>query len=200
MNAVWTAEQQTLASDAECWETPDWAARAILRHEILTPLVVDPCCGPGVMSHVAQDHGYKTKSFDLYDWGFGESDIDFRSCPERIQKLVRDNTVFMNPPFSLACVFVERALELGARKIVCFQRWSWWESAGRLSWWKKYTPQRVYLCADRATCWLVTTPADARVNKEGRPKSTPTAHGWFVWEHGQPAGPLIGHISKHAPG
>ena len=35
-----------------------------------------------------------------------------------------DYTIFMNPPFSKAVEFVEKAIALGARKIVCFQRFA----------------------------------------------------------------------------
>ena len=187
-----TFEEQ--AKDAEFWETPPWAADAILRAELLTPHVWDPCCGAGIVSDAAQRAGYMTVSNDLHDWGyeFAEAtDRDFLLTTEPPTCFERGAfTVFMNPPFSLAVEFVKHALELGARKTVCFQRFAWWESDERQSFWSAMRPQRICVCADRATCWLGSIPP------EDRTSGTTVAHAWFVWEYGQPAGPLTGHVSK----
>ena len=96
----------------------------------------------------------------------------------------------MNPPFSKATEFVEKSFELGFRKIVCFQRFSWWESQKRREFWEKHPPDRVYICGDRASCWRHDIPESERGS------STPTAHAWFVWEKGSPPGTLLGHIYK----
>jgi hypothetical protein len=42
----------------EAFETPEWCAAAILRRELLTPRVVDPCCGHGTLSKAAIKVGY----------------------------------------------------------------------------------------------------------------------------------------------
>lgn len=99
-------------------------------------------------------------------------------------------TVFMNPPFSLACEFIEKAFELGARKVVVFQRFAWWESKRRKDFWDKHQPNRVYICGDRAACWRGDIP------EEERKSSSPTAHAWFVWEPEHPSGTVLGHIWK----
>lgn len=186
-----TLEEQAKA--AEFWETPPWAADAILRSELLTQNVWDPCCGAGIVSEAAVRAGYTVLSTDLHCWGYGAADRtgdDFLQSPLPARFEPGAFTVFMNPPFSLAVEFVRHALRLGARKIVCFQRFSWWESDERQSFWHECRPHRIYACADRATCWLGTVPAEER--KGG----TPATNAWFVWEHGQPAGPLTGHVRK----
>lgn len=183
----------------EHFETPEWAAKAILNREILAGWVIDPCCGAGVLSRAALRHGYQNiLSWDIHDWGFdGQTrQIDFldpqilpeNSIPESGR--YHGFTVFMNPPFSKAVEFVEKSFELGARKIVCFQRFAWWESQKRRYFWEKYPPNRVYICGDRADCWRHDIPLD------GRGSSSPTAHAWFVWEQGQPPGTQLGHIYK----
>ncbi len=191
---LWTPEQQVLAKQAEFWRTPEWPIEAILRVELLTARVFDPCCGDGAMTDIARRHGYEVIASDLYDWGIGEAGVDFLTTPEGGR--THGHTIFMNPPFSKACDFVERGMALGARKIVCFQRWAWWESAGRRAWWEAHRPQRIYVCSDRATCWLGTIPEEEKIDEKGRRRGTSNAHGWFIWESGQPTGPLIGHISK----
>jgi hypothetical protein len=177
---------------AECFETPHWAIDAILAVEILTHSVVDPCCGDGRMAEAAKGKGYLVTAYDLHDWGY-----ELGNCGAAYNFLARtvpfdhDLTVFMNPPFSTACEFVDKAFELGARKVVAFQRWAWRESQGRRAWWERNPPSRIYLCGDRATCWLKSVPQEKR---KGR--GSPTAHGWFVWERGHPPGPLTGTVWK----
>lgn len=178
--------------DLEHFETPEWAAKAILRKEILTSLVIDPCCGIGILADAALSEGYKDVfAWDIYDWGYERqcavSDFLVDGDGSEIEE---EFTIFMNPPFSLACQFVERSFEIGARKVICFQRFAWWESARRRDFWEKFPPNRVYICADRADCWRHDIPKDLRGS------GTPTAHAWFVWESGHPPGTLLGHVSK----
>ena len=165
------ADMTDLCIEAEMHETPDWAADSILDVEILTPVVIDPCCGRGVLSLAAQRRGYQVDAFDLHDWGFGRTGIDFLGWSE---PPAGDFTIFMNPPFSLAVDFVRHAQALGARKIVCFQRFA-----------------RVHACRSRATCWRLDIPPAER---KGR--SASTAHSWFVWERGHPPAAVLGHIDK----
>ena len=181
-----------LAKAAEAYETPRWAVEAILQVELLTHTVVDPCAGRGVMGVVAAELGYEVMERDKYDWrapGVLQGDfLEWGRAGD--EKAISGNTVLMNPPFSLAQQFVERCFELGARKIVCFQRFAWWESAGRRDFWEKHPPNRVYICGNRASCWRFDIPEDQR--KSG----TTTAHAWFVWERGHPPGTVLGHIYK----
>lgn len=186
-----------LAIELECFETPIWAAQAILRAEILTRVVIDPCTGPGVLARAALQAGYVVVATDVCDWGLVEDEKNLRARHGAAYDFLGDypchvegNTVFMNPPFSVACQFVDKAKELGARKIVVFQRWAWREAGRRRAWWDANPPSRVYLCGDRATCWRADIPEEKRTG------GTPTAHAFFVWEAGQPAGPLVGTIWK----
>jgi hypothetical protein len=177
------------AREAECVEIDPWAAEAILDAEILTPMVIDPCCGPGIMAMAAERRRYVVRATDLHDWGFGQPGVNFLSPDYPIP--MEGHTAFMNPPFSVACEFVDQARRLGARKIVCFQRWAWRECGDRRAWWDANPPQRVYVCGDRAHCWRVTIP---KAERKGRTSST--AHAFYVWEQGQPAGPIVGSIWK----
>lgn len=181
-----------LCKDLEHFETPQWAAREILKHEILTNIVIDPCVGVGILANEARAASYIVKAFDIHDWGF--RDTHFEVC-DFLSILALDFppqafSIFMNPPFSLAEKFVEKSFELGARKIVCFQRFAWWESRGRRTFWDKYPPNRIYICGDRADCWRHDIAQDQRGS------SSPTAHAWFVWEPAHPSGTLLSHIYK----
>lgn len=192
-----------LCKDLEAFETDPWAAKAILEVEIMTPLVIDPCCGTGILTMAARDSGYnRVHGWDIKDWSpdFGgpppEKVFDFFD-PE-LEAFWPNTTIFCNPPFSTACEFVDRAKSLGARKIICFQRWAWRESIGRRKWWADNPPARTWICGERATCWRFDVPktcvGEACGKGQGRGtnalrcrqcmQGTPTSHGWFVWEQG----------------
>lgn len=185
-------QAQAFAEAAECWETQEWAVHGILDVELLTPTVIDPCCGPGVISEIAAQHRYHVRSTDLHDWGYGEvRDADFLADDYPIP--VAGHTVMMNSPFSIACEFIDKAWERGARKVVAFQQFAWRESVERSAWWEARPPNRVYVCASRASPMLVVIGPE---NRKG--KSNPKAHAWYVWERGQPAGTVLGAIYKRS--
>ena len=181
--AIPRAELVTLR---EGWETPPSGVWPLLDVELFTPRVWDPCCGLGSLAETLRRSGYDMGATDIEDWGYtgGTGGIDFLETTELLAPCV-----VMNPPFSLACEFVVHALRLGARKVAAFQRLAWWESDGRASaFWPKYRPQRIYGFDLKITCWRFDVPP------QDRDGGTPVAHAWFVWEPGQPAGPLLGHL------
>lgn len=180
--------ERELAVLAEAYETPRWAADAILEKELMTATVVDPCAGKGVLLDAARAAGYDAVGYDKFDWG--RPDIAIKDFFKMDRDLIMDHTVFMNPPFSKSEDFVIRAIKAKARKIVCFQRFAWWESAKREKFWNEHPPNRVYICGNRASCWRFDIP------REQRASSTTTAHAWFVWERGHPAGTIMGHVYK----
>ena len=194
------ADMTELAIEAECFETPAWAVNAILDAEVLTHDVIDPCCGRGVMSDLAAERGYRVIGTDLHDWGYKRGysgpfqPVDFLDEPFFVTEPPVDWTCFINPPFSRAADFVMRALDRGARKVVCFQRFAWWESKSRRNFWDAYPPNRVYVLAERAHCWRVDIPPEKRTS------STPTAHAWFVWEAGNPPGTTLHRLYKPVKG
>ena len=175
----------------EFFETPKWAVRKILEKELLTETVIDPCVGSGaIIDEVEAEY---VIGFDIVDWG-----LHWRLQVKDFLTVTKEDigphkgkiTVFVNPPFSQAVEFVKKSFELGAYKIICFQRFAWWESQKREEFWREFPPNRIYVCADRADCWRADIPM------EERGSGTPTAHAWFVWEEGHPPGTLIGHIRK----
>jgi len=151
--------------------TAKWATRELLRRELLTREIWDPCCGLMDMVDVIREAGYHTHASDIYRWDRRTLTIcyDFLS-PDVLPpwRLTPDNlTIMMNPPFSKSVEFVERAFEIGARKIVCFQRFAWWESEERQEFWQRYRPNRIYICGSRAHCWRFDIDPALRVGTFG---------------------------------
>ena len=97
--------------ELEHYETPRWVVDGILRKELLTHNVIDPCAGTGVMADGALDAGYNTLAIDIYDWGYPCHLQDFLLTPARPFK-GEDFTVFMNPPFSKTVEFVEKSISV----------------------------------------------------------------------------------------
>lgn len=200
-----TDDLKQLCERFEHFETDAWAVDAILRVELLTPFVVDPCAGTGIMTRAARRAGYSVQALDIHNWGQNYPIHNWLEHSEQIAQMVRGNSVFINPPFTKSEDFIKQAVAYDARKIVCFQKFSWYEGEKdkgkkRGQFWDDYPPSRIYVCGSRATCWRHDVPAAERVDAKGNPKTTPTTYAWFVWEEGQPAGTLIGRLYKPGAG
>lgn len=174
----------------EAFQTPVWAIDAILKVEPIDEYVIDPCTGLGALSMALLERGHAVFSIDIEDWGFPfykkdflKVDKDFISVGFRDSICTHprdDNREFdcmMNPPFSYACDFFLKARELGAKKIIMFQRLAWFESEKRRVFFNENPPNKIYLCGNRATCERFDVVIDNL-----KANSTPIAHAWFVWE------------------
>ena len=168
----------------EAFQTPRWAIDSILDVELTTRYIVDPCCGLGAIGAVCRERLLDVEEFDIERWA------DHFPDRQRGEPWIQDflkwwrpmemETVIMNPPFSLAEEFVSHAQVLGARKIICFQRQAWRESAGRRLWWEQNAPARVWVCGARAPCWRFDMLGTEKADKG----SFPTSYAWYVWERG----------------
>jgi len=173
----------------EHFETPVWAVKAILDVETLGDhLIIDPCCGTGILANEAMDRGYQVQCVDINDWGYAPTILNDYLIDYNPPH--KEHSVLMNPPFSKAVQFVEKSLSDGAEKVVCFQRFAWWESKVRRKFWEKNPPSKVYICGDRAASWRHDIPI------EGRKSSSPTAHAWFIWDKGHSGKTELRHIWK----
>lgn len=187
-----------IARKLEFYESSKWAAREILNREVLTPLVIDPCAGSGILGDAAREYDSTVVEFDIYPWSDRYFNFDFLANDFPLTGYSQA-TIFMNPPFSRSVEFIERCFELNVRKIICFQRLAFTESAARRKFWDDHPPNRKYVCGDRASAWLGTIPHEMRnVPKDqgGAGYDGPTAYGWYVWERGHPPGTLETRIYK----
>ena len=72
---------------------------------ILPHKICEPACGMGHLSEVLKKHGYDVQSYDLHDYGYGKTGIDFLTSD------VKSKCFLTNPPYKYALSFVKKALE-----------------------------------------------------------------------------------------
>jgi hypothetical protein len=63
---------------------------------------------------------------DIFDYGYGTAPHDFRYD----EPLTRPDWIITNPPFSIACEFTLRALDLATEGVAMLARTQWIEGTG----------------------------------------------------------------------
>jgi hypothetical protein len=185
MTSIANTSLEELCKRLEAYATPRWAVESILDVELTTRDVLDPCAGLGVMGEVCMERGLRVQALDVQDWREHFPGVFMAVEPViidffNLRTEIPDRTVIMNPPFSLAEKFVDHARALGARKVICFQRQAWRESAARRLWWDSNAPARVWVCGARASCWrfdLLQTDLSQRGGSS-------VSMAWYIWERG----------------
>jgi hypothetical protein len=166
--------------------TPPWATRALFRH-VLPALGVDaigsawePACGEGHMAAVITEcaRGPVTAS-DIFQYGFGKAPHDFLYD----DPLTKPDWIISNPPFSIACEFTLRALDLATEGVAMLVRTQWIEGVGRYEKLFRDRPPALYApFVERVPMVKGRWDPDA---------STATSYAWFVWRKGASGSPRI---------
>lgn len=89
------------------YATEPKALELLLDKEAFAPNVWECACGEGHLSKVLTGRGYKVKSTDLIDRGYGEGGIDFLKYEGTF-----GGDIITNPPYKYAKEFVEKALDV----------------------------------------------------------------------------------------
>jgi hypothetical protein len=105
--------------------TPPWATRALFRH-VLPAIGTDaisnvwePACGEGHMAAViAEFVGSSVTASDIFNYSYGITPVDFLNDPH----LLCPAWIITNPPFSTACEFTLRALDLATEGVAKVKR------------------------------------------------------------------------------
>lgn len=150
------------------YPTPPWATHALIDNEPFKGSIWECACGDGAMTQVLENTGQSVRSSDLYERGFGESGVDFRS--ENASSV----NIVTNPPFNAAEEFVQSGLRNASKKFALLLRLAFLEGAGRQhSIFRKAPPSRVWVFSERITFY------PKNVEQKG---SGTTAYAWFVWD------------------
>ena len=166
--------------------TPLWATRALFRH-VLPALGVDaigsawePACGEGHMASVIAEFARgPVIASDIFNYGYGTTPHDFLYD----DPLTKPDWIITNPPFSIACEFTLRALDLAAVGVAMLVRTQWIEGVGRYEKLFRDRPPALYApFVERVAMVKGRWDPDA---------STATSYAWFVWCRRTAAAPRV---------
>lgn len=131
----------------------------------------EPCSGDMDMSRVLEWHGYEVTSTDIRETGQGIGGFDFlNDNPEQKWGWIPDpEMIVMNPPFSAAAEFIERALSY-TPNVACLVKIDYWNAISRLPLFERKRP----------TFFLPLTWRPAFLKKE-RGNSPLMNCAWVVW-------------------
>ncbi|MBE0695183.1 MAG: SAM-dependent DNA methyltransferase [Aquamicrobium sp.] len=187
------------ADSLQLFPTPPWATRAPIEQELLPRGWItagmtawDPCCGKGHMAVPLGEYFDGVFASDVHDWGYGDRhglDFTFAAAEDAPWPV---DWIFINPPFTLAEAFLERALRIARVGVALFVRLQWQEGGERYwsIWNGDRRPHLVCPFAERVAIIEGVWDPEA---------SSATAYMWVVFVHGEdrPDWPLC-HIRPGA--
>ena len=137
-------------------------------------------CGEGHLSKLLESKGYRVKSTDLIDRGYGESGIDFINTQTKW-----GGVILTNPPYKYAKEFVEHSLELinEGEYVIMFLKIQFLEGQERRKLFNKKQLKYVYVNSKRQTCYI-----NGDMSKK---LSSASCYCWFMWEKGFKGDPVI---------
>lgn len=156
------------------YATDPKAAELLCEVETFAPDIWEPACGQGHLAKVFERKGYRVRSTDLVDRGFG-SQMDFLYFnTERW-----NGDIITNPPYKFATEFVYKALDLipDGNKVAMFLKVQFLEGKARRKLFEQYPPRRVYVFTSRIDCAI---NGDFTQIKNG----SAVCYAWFIWEKG----------------
>ena len=121
------------------------------------------------MSKILEKYGYKVKSTDLIDRGYGKGGVDF------LRSRYRTANIVTNPPFALANKFIHHALTHASNKVALLLRLNMLESKTRKKFYTNFPFARLYIFGERV-------PFSS---------NNAIAFGWFVWDWSHVGKPII---------
>ncbi|MDE2469414.1 MAG: hypothetical protein KGL35_11875 [Bradyrhizobium sp.] len=159
---------------------PRWCVDALLDREAFTGTVIDPCCGAGNIIRACQDRGMHARGADIMDRGSGFETADWRSW-------IAAPNVITNPPYGQINEFIERMVEIAARKVCILARLALLEGAERGKLFDRTPLARVWVSRRR----ISMPPGGSDIKASGGS----IAYAWFVWERGYIGAPALGWFS-----
>lgn len=133
-------------------------------------------CGGGHLSKRLEEYGYKVKSTDLIDRGYGKGGVDFLTYNEKW-----NGDILTNPPYKYAKEFIEHAMDIiydGCR-VFMFLKVQFLEGKARKELFKKYPPKCVYVSSSRILC-----AKNALFDEMKAGGGSAVAYAWYEFEKG----------------
>ena len=153
----------------------------LLMEEEFSNNIWEPACGVGNMSKRLKEYGYNVLSTDLIMRdNYADKLIDF--LQEDVKEY--DGDIITNPPYSLACEFIEKSLSIikPNHKVAMFLKLTALEGQSRYNRiYKNNPPRTIYVFIRRIEC--------AKNNVfQG---TSAVCYAWFVWQKGFKGLPTI---------
>ena len=154
----------------DLYTTPPVAINSLIQNEMIEGTILEPCCGMGHISKTLEAYFGEeiVRSIDLYDWGYGETGVDFFKEPDNSV-----DTIIMNPPYNQALDFTTKALRVARSKVCSLVRINFLETESRRKLFDIYPPDKVYAFSKRIKCL-----------KDGKDDGMSSAvfYCWVVWD------------------
>lgn len=153
----------------------------------LNPNIWEPACGEGHLSKRLKEYGYKVKSTDLIDRGYGQGGVDFLQETE-----IWDGDILTNPPYIHAKSFVEKSMDLlpEGRKAFMFLKLQFLEGKARRRLFEQYPPRVVYVSSSRILC-----AKNGDFDTMRAAGGSAVAYGWYEFQKGYRGETLIKWIN-----
>lgn len=154
------------------YATDPKALELLLDIETFNENVWEPACGQGHLSKVLIRRGYKVKSTDLFDYGYGTPNVDFLHCYEHF-----NGDIITNPPYKYAVNFVKKALELipNGNRVAMFLKLTFLEGKERKKLFELNPPKIIYISSSRLAC---------AKNGDFSNAQSAVCYAWFIWQKG----------------
>lgn len=158
------------------YATDPKAAKLLLELETFDN-IWECACGEGHLSKVFEEAGYKVRSSDLIDRGYGEVGVDFLSDDNKSW----EGDIITNPPYKFAQEFIEKALSIipDGSKVAMFLKIQFLEGKGRKKLFTTQPPKTVYVSSSRLLC-----AKNAEFEEMIAGGGSAVAYAWYIWEKG----------------
>jgi len=173
-------------SPNDFYETPAIAVEKLLEVEQFGNNILEPCCGAGAISKILLSKGYNVISRDLYDYGFGETGINFL-FDETIQPLLDVDAIITNPPYNLSLEFMKQALRSTKKnrgKVAFLLRLAWLEGQERKQFFEANPISKVLVFSKRL-------PRMHKPGYTGKESTSMMAMAWFIFDWKYSGSPII---------
>jgi hypothetical protein len=171
--------------NADLYETPACAVRALLEVERLPEYIWEPAAGRGAIVTVLREAGHTVAASDLIDYGFELNFVgDFlaqTAAPTGCESVVT------NPPFRVIDRFIAHALDL-CPTVIVLARLALLESRRRTAILAHRGLARVHVFRERL-------PMMHRHGWTGPRASSAVSFAWFVWRRGHNGPAILNRIS-----
>lgn len=156
------------------------AVHDLLDAERFRGAVYDPACGGGNIPMCCRARGMTAHGSDLIYRGFGTGHHDFLTGAVLYPNVAN---IIMNPPFSLAQAFIEKALEVVDHKVAVFTRLAFLEGQARQKFFRFSPLSRVLVFSRRVRL----SPGGVELKASGGK----VAHCWLVFDRDNRGPPTI---------